>query len=248
MTRLAEYDWTQNIRLDTKQSQYRVQAIARLRPNFMTESLFNALERPEEATAIAARLLRHYSFELGHNSVDQLLADWAEQFTAAWVLLAVIEAMYQGRYKAISVEQILALWQRRGKPLPHFNRDFEQLVSQKLPRDRTLNSKESVNPTSFPQKQGSFLSRLQELMTPFPALPEPAKQAPLARLTYRHLSDHAPVPFRPQWLTYTSIKQPIQQFIPAIAAVDFHSKLKTIAQTPADPPEQTSVTPDPELE
>jgi len=214
----------------------------------MTESLLNALERPEKATAIAARLLRHYSFELGHNSVEQLLAYWAEQFTAAWVLLAVIEAMYQGRYKAISVEQILALWQRRGKPLPHFNRDFEQLVSQKLPRDRTLNSKEHSSANSFPQKQASFLSRLQELTIPLPALPEPAKQVTPSRLTNWHLSDHAPVPFRPQWLTYTSIRQPIQQFIPAIASVDFHSKLKTIAQTPADPLEHPPATPEPELE
>ena len=45
----------------------------------------------------------------------------------------MIEALYQGRYKAISVEQILSIWRRRGKILSHFNREFEAIVTVPLP-------------------------------------------------------------------------------------------------------------------
>ena len=85
------------------------------------------------AVAAATALLTHYSFDLGGYTAEQLIQQWLGDYQAHWLRLAVIEALYQGRYKAISVAQILALWRRRGQPIFHFNHEFERLVCRKFP-------------------------------------------------------------------------------------------------------------------
>lgn len=78
----------------------------------------------------ACLLLSEYCFELVGFRPSQLVALWQEQLSAdsSWIRAAVIEALYQGRYKALSVEQILKLWKRRGHPIRHFNHEFERVV------------------------------------------------------------------------------------------------------------------------
>ncbi len=49
--------------------------------------------------------------------------------------LAVIEAIYQGRIKAVSIEHILNFWQKKGKVIKHFNSEFERLVTFDLNLD-----------------------------------------------------------------------------------------------------------------
>jgi hypothetical protein len=84
--------------------------------------------------AIAAEtLLVHYSFELSHATATELVNHWLESYPSRWLRLAIIEALYQGRYKSISVEQILVCWHRRSKPIYHFNLEFEQLICSQLP-------------------------------------------------------------------------------------------------------------------
>jgi hypothetical protein len=85
-----------------------------------------------EQTQIAV-LLTRYGFELKGFTPLELIERWLNLYPAKWVRLAVIEALYQGRYKAISVEQILSIWQRRGQPTYHFTFDFERLVFRVLP-------------------------------------------------------------------------------------------------------------------
>ncbi|MGI0490831.1 hypothetical protein ACN4EG_03380 [Alkalinema pantanalense CENA528] len=82
----------------------------------------------------AESLLKHYSFDLGSRSVQDLLADWQAHYSPQWIRLAVVEALYQGRYKAISVDEILKIWRRRRQPTPHFSREFERLVGDRFPR------------------------------------------------------------------------------------------------------------------
>lgn len=101
----------------------------------MTEQANRSPEQSSQSpAAYAANLLCHYSFELGGYTIEQLLAYWLRTYPDAWVRLAIVEALYQGRYKAVSVEQILAFWQRRGQPLYHFNHEFERLVCNRFPR------------------------------------------------------------------------------------------------------------------
>ncbi|NEN97963.1 MAG: hypothetical protein F6J94_25465 [Moorea sp. SIO1F2] len=89
------------------------------------------------AIAYALALLSHYGFELRGYTVEELVNLWLENYPANWVRLAVIEALYQGRYKAISVEQILAVWLRRGQPIYRFNHEFERMVCRKFPQNLT---------------------------------------------------------------------------------------------------------------
>lgn len=88
----------------------------------------------KQITNEAASLLGYYHFELDRYTIHQLVDHWGQQFPAHWVRLAIIEALYQGRYKSISVEQILNLWHRRGQPRYHFNHEFERIVCNKLPQ------------------------------------------------------------------------------------------------------------------
>jgi hypothetical protein len=78
-------------------------------------------------------LLDRYGFDTKGYMSTELVARWLEKYEPHWIRLAAIEALYQGRYKVISVEQILTLWERRGQPTPHFSSDFERLISRKLP-------------------------------------------------------------------------------------------------------------------
>lgn len=106
------------------------------------------LTRAWDTTAdCTVALLLHYIFDLGGYSAREKVEYWLRLYPANWVRLAAIEALYQGRYKAISVEQILNFWQRRGQVLPHFNCEFERLVCGNIqPRlSRQLDSRFTAN-------------------------------------------------------------------------------------------------------
>ena len=103
--------------------------------------LAKSIQEPERSAIVhATDLLTHYSFDLGDRTVSQLTQHWLRDFSATWIRSAVIEALYQGRYKAVSVNQILLLWKRRNQPCYHFNYEFERLVCNKFPRDLSRRS------------------------------------------------------------------------------------------------------------
>ncbi|HEY9845688.1 MAG TPA: hypothetical protein V6D03_05765, partial [Candidatus Caenarcaniphilales bacterium] len=87
----------------------------------------------DSAATSAIDLLTHYGFDQGEQTAKQLVGQWLQTYPIQWLRLAVVEALYQGRYKAISVEQILAFWQRRGQALYHFNHEFERLICNRFP-------------------------------------------------------------------------------------------------------------------
>jgi hypothetical protein len=109
----------------------------------MTESV------KDSVTTTAAALLIHYSFDLHGHSADELVVWWTTAYQSHWVRPAVVEALYQGRYKAISVEQILALWLRRGQPVYHFNHEFERIVCSKFPQALVPKSSSAEEPTAI---------------------------------------------------------------------------------------------------
>ena len=84
--------------------------------------------------AQARSLIDSYAFDLGCNNSERLFEYWLDLYHASWIRLATIEALYLGRYKAISVEQILNVWLRLGNPNPHFTYEFERLICRKLPK------------------------------------------------------------------------------------------------------------------
>ncbi|NES04781.1 MAG: hypothetical protein F6K22_19255 [Okeania sp. SIO2F4] len=83
-------------------------------------------------SALAEALLTKYDFDLGGETSEQLIARWQNNYQVEWLSLAVIEALYLGRYKAISVQQILTLWERRGQPIYHFNSEFQNIITRNV--------------------------------------------------------------------------------------------------------------------
>lgn len=90
----------------------------------------NATDKLNISQAIA--VLKNYGFDLKGQELSQLLAGWVDHFSAAWVRLAVLESLYEGRYQAISVEHLLTFWEQRGEPHANFSQEFERLVLYKL--------------------------------------------------------------------------------------------------------------------
>ncbi len=87
--------------------------------------------------AQARSLIDSYAFDLGRDDAEKLLQYWLDVYHPSWIRLATIEALYLGRYKAISIEHILNVWLRLGNPNPHFTYEFERLICRKLPKHLT---------------------------------------------------------------------------------------------------------------
>jgi hypothetical protein len=104
---------------------------------------------PARDAASVIDLLTRYSFDLSGYTVDRLTEYWLQNYPSDWIRLAVVEALYQGRYKAVSIEQILNLWRRRGKPLHHFSPDFERIIAPRTPKSRTAQSEVIVFPPPY---------------------------------------------------------------------------------------------------
>ena len=80
----------------------------------------------------AITLIKSFSLDLEAYGPESQVLYWLNQYRAAWIRDAIIEAVYQGRYKIISVQHILDLWQRRGQPVRHFTSGFEQVIAAQL--------------------------------------------------------------------------------------------------------------------
>jgi len=109
-------------------------------------------------TDFVVALLIHYSFDLGGQTASELTQHWLKDYPASWVCQSVIEALYQGRYKAVSVEQILAFWQRRGQTMHHYNYEFERLVCRDFPQMHSSSPSVPVNVTRQETRHNQLLS------------------------------------------------------------------------------------------
>ncbi|MBT9314253.1 hypothetical protein [Leptothoe spongobia] len=80
----------------------------------------------------AITLIKSFSLELHTYGPESQVLYWLNQYRAPWIRDAIIEAVYQGRYKIISVQHILSIWERRGQPVRHFTSGFEQIIASHL--------------------------------------------------------------------------------------------------------------------
>ncbi|WP_017718949.1 hypothetical protein [Kamptonema formosum] len=205
----------------------------------------------DTAVASAAALLTHYSFELGGYTAEQLIDRWLRDYDASWVRLAVIEALYQGRYKAVSVAQILACWQRRGDTLYHFNGDFERLVCRKFP-DRFV-AKRLSWPAGSPVSAAVASPRGGE--APLPRREQPKALAQegeeLGSATPAPQSDATPEPpaLTPSedsdWLE--EVRAAVMASVESAAAADSLPAIPTGSPPPAAPPPPPPQPPEPDF-
>jgi glutamate synthase domain-containing protein 3 len=209
----------------------------------------------ETAVNDTAHLLTHYGFDLGSDSIEHLIDRWLRSYPRFWLRSAAIEALYQGRYKAFSVEQILAVWRRKGQPLPHFNHEFERIVCNQSPSHLTparelLPEVESVSIDSTRPELSKWLDAELDI-------PDAKNQANSDRsalnaegVAVLNFESAIALESEQSWAlaqyslkvmtTDTSvasaeeqdrlIHQPIHQFVPAPVTSAFYHKLKAVAQ------------------
>ncbi len=156
----------------------------------------------------AATLLTQYSFDLGNRTASELVATWREKYPAIWVCQAVIEALYQGRYKAVSVEQILSFWQRRGHVLHRYNYEFERLICHD---DRILNGQQVAG-------DEDIISTNEPSPVPLPETVAERSEESVAKKSDRLVQQKS------------DPRRQIKQFTPAVNASEFYTKLKAISQ------------------
>jgi hypothetical protein len=107
------------------------------------------------------RILQLYKFDLGDRSLTAISIRW-RNYDPYWLRSAVTESLYRGRYKVISVEQILESWQRKQAVFSKFDDEFECLVwgnlNQSDPTQNTLS-----DPGSGINRDKTMIKRLKSL-------------------------------------------------------------------------------------
>ena len=200
--------------------------------------------------AQARSLINSYAFDLGRDDAEKLLKYWLDLYHASWIRLATIEALYLGRYKAISIEHILSVWLRIGTPNPHFTYEFERLICRKLPKhlndlsDLTADEMKAtvtfdrpelpeaesatwVKPTRVktPAKQ-TFVIADKDIIKLEKAFKNTNNSAEnnISLISALGLSDKS------NWSEFTGGSKRIHQFIPLPDVSSFFNKLKTFGE------------------
>lgn len=208
----------------------------------------------DSAIVYAVELLSHYGFELRGYSATELVEFWLENYPAQWIRLAVIEALYQGRYKAISVEQILVVWGRREQPIYRFNHEFERLICRKLPQDlnAAVDTSCELMPLMVSYQDGVEVNSTVEMVTleesvaaqsiteAVEGLRETLSQSEIDQeeiqecdrtLANLQPDEYTSFPESVDELRRDTQPHPIDQFTPLPDDSDFYLKLKKVAQT-----------------
>lgn len=160
----------------------------------------------DPAAIEAIALLKYYGFDLADEVAETFVTRWSAIVPASWVRLAILEALYQGRYKAISVAQLLSLWQRREAPFQHFNFEFERLVCHRLP------GMPSPEPEPVPEVES----------------PPVAIEVEATGESFDSLEGATPEPS--QTVPKIQPKPPIDRFTPSEARSSLYDKLQHLAQ------------------
>jgi hypothetical protein len=91
-------------------------------------------------------LIDDYGLNTEKIQTEKIVAAWLQQYEAAWIVKAIVEAVFRGRYQIKSVDDILKQWQRLGKPRCSFKPDFERERLRKF-ADFTELAKPTTAPT-----------------------------------------------------------------------------------------------------
>lgn len=125
----------------------------------------------------AITLIKSFSLELNEYSPESQVLYWLNKYRAPWIRDAIIEAIYQGRYKIVSVQHILTIWQRRGQPVRHFTSGFEQVMAAQLGAPLHLSTHMATSQSvaiSEPMGTGGMPDNHDIEPSPMPTAPSPA--------------------------------------------------------------------------
>jgi len=199
--------------------------------------------------AQAHSLIDSYDFDLGRDKAPQLLQSWLETYNARWIRLATIEALYRGRYKAVSVEQILNVWLRLGIPQTHFTYEFERLICRKLPKhlsdlpeiDENGSKKVEIifEPFEYPETTTTTVKLPQSDQTNNQIIKLTENDTLGLEKAFQqsdNSEDNLPfmaalrLSYKPDWADFSIGNKIIHQFIPLPDVSSFFNKLKTFGE------------------
>jgi len=180
-------------------------------------------QQSEQEFAEIIALLNYYRFDCDRFPTDTLVLYWCIDYPLSWVKSAVVEALYQGRYKSLSVEQILQGWQRRNQPTYHFSHDFERLIHSQLPIAETIAARKVRE-----ARRGIFSERLDPRTT--------------GKISSSRLDDRPDTKAdqnnnqnnKLNSSRYTTVKQPIDKFTPDVD-VDVEEIYRKFQSPPISP-------------
>lgn len=203
----------------------------------------------------ACRLLQEYSFDLEGYRPGELVVLWRDRLEAdlSWIRSAVIEALYQGRYKAFSVEQILRLWKRRGYPIRHFNHEFERVILGPIdPTASKYASMTTLSPSELlmPQTPSSHMSPVAAATEILPSKeldspPQPASQPEEATVPDSEDSPQPKLHQVSEWVSLVNPQmpnidtfsppsfnhpEPIRKFTPPPESSEFYNRLQSVVR------------------
>ncbi len=164
-------------------------------------------QQSEQEFAEIIALLNYYRFDCDRYPPDTLVLYWCIDYPLSWVKSAVVEALYQGRYKSLSVEQILQGWQRRNQPTYHFSHDFERLIYSQLPIAETIAARKARE-----ARRGIFSEGLAPRKTGKTSSSRLDDRSDSKANQNNHQSNHQNNQANSS--RYTTVKQPIDKFTP----------------------------------
>jgi hypothetical protein len=201
--------------------------------------------------AQAHSLINSYAFDLGGDNAEKLLKYWLDFYHASWIRLATIEALYLGRYKAVSIEHILSVWLRLGNPNTHFTYEFERLICRKLPKHLSELSDVTTSETELPARDFTQANQQSwESTVTIPAVEQIENKQPTVNITENNshkekklvkksnkisnpnisLISNWRIPCQANWSDFTGANKMIDQFIPLPDVSSFFNKLKTFGE------------------
>jgi hypothetical protein len=190
-----------------------------------------------KTTIQVAALVSRYGFELKGVTLLELIEDWSASYSVYWIRLAIIEALYQGRYKTISVEQILRLWKRRGQPTFHFTRDFERLVDGQLSYLDPKAESETLSYSGQPPLKSREIPETREILIPTSSQEEMTTPGTThsSKLEKKVLGKHESLKTDlslkngNSLFPYLDSERSIHQFVPDSDSSELYSKLIAVA-------------------
>jgi hypothetical protein len=83
-------------------------------------------------------IIDRYGLELEGNHIDSVVVNWLQRYDSTWIVKAIIESLFRGRYKIKSVDNILKDWQRLSRPFYQFTPEYERGILQSIPQSIEL--------------------------------------------------------------------------------------------------------------
>jgi hypothetical protein len=145
-------------------------------------------------------LIQIYGLEVDRDRVDIFLVSWYDRYESAWIFKAIVESLYRGRYKIVSVDNILKDWHRIGQPRYHFTPEYEWEIVHKIPEptsqppDRRSRTNEDDDLSVDAESLGTIASVETASAEEWQLTPKSKSIQP--RSSYQHLNPEESAPFQ----------------------------------------------------